>query len=169
MSCGVDVNSCVLHTIALSVRWGQVRSGQVRSGPLPLSRYRVTHTPYLTYTRLYSFRLDCRMVSFTAANTKRMFSVSGIQSFYLYIIYILHQTETIPVQTVYTFLTLIFSCRRIQKIHNKITQPSSATEVATLPLKANSSRVWFTTKTVFSIFSNFIKNNIIHSSTILTY
>lgn len=27
-------------------------------------------------TRLYSFRLSCRMVSFTAAKTKRMFSVS---------------------------------------------------------------------------------------------
>lgn len=28
------------------------------------------------YTRLYSLRLCCRIVSFTAANTKRMFSVS---------------------------------------------------------------------------------------------
>lgn len=28
------------------------------------------------HTRLYSLRLSCRMVSLTAANTKRMFSVS---------------------------------------------------------------------------------------------
>lgn len=28
------------------------------------------------YTRLYSFKFSCRMVSFTAANTNRMFSVS---------------------------------------------------------------------------------------------
>ena len=28
------------------------------------------------HTRLYSFRLSCRMVSLTAAKTKRMFSVS---------------------------------------------------------------------------------------------
>ena len=30
-----------------------------------------------SHTRLYSFRFSCRMVSFTAANTKRMFSVSA--------------------------------------------------------------------------------------------
>lgn len=30
-------------------------------------------------TRLYSLRLDCSIVSLTAANTKRMFSVSGQQ------------------------------------------------------------------------------------------
>lgn len=29
-----------------------------------------------SHTRLYSFRFSCRMVSFTAAKTKRMFSVS---------------------------------------------------------------------------------------------
>ena len=33
-------------------------------------------TPSRTQTRLYSFKLSCRMVSFTAANTNRMFSVS---------------------------------------------------------------------------------------------
>lgn len=31
------------------------------------------------HTRLYSLRLSCRMVSLTAANTKRMFSVSVAQ------------------------------------------------------------------------------------------
>lgn len=31
------------------------------------------------YTRLYSFKFSCRMVSFTAANTNRMFSVSVAQ------------------------------------------------------------------------------------------
>lgn len=31
------------------------------------------------YTRLYSFRLDCKMVSLTAANTNLMFSVSEIE------------------------------------------------------------------------------------------
>jgi len=31
------------------------------------------------YTRLYSFKLSCRIVSFTAANTNRMFSVSVAQ------------------------------------------------------------------------------------------
>ena len=30
-----------------------------------------------SHTRLYSFRFSCSMVSFTAANTKRMFSVSA--------------------------------------------------------------------------------------------
>ena len=30
----------------------------------------------LHYTKLYSFRLSCKMVSFTAANTNRIFSVS---------------------------------------------------------------------------------------------
>lgn len=31
------------------------------------------------YTRLYSFKFSCRMVSFTAANTNLMFSVSVAQ------------------------------------------------------------------------------------------
>lgn len=35
--------------------------------------------PAPLYTRLYSFRLSCRMVSLTAAKTKRMFSVSVAQ------------------------------------------------------------------------------------------
>lgn len=32
----------------------------------------------MDHTKLYSFRFNCRMVSFTAANTNRMFSVSVI-------------------------------------------------------------------------------------------
>lgn len=32
--------------------------------------------PYGNHTRLYSFKLSCKMVSLTAANTKRIFSVS---------------------------------------------------------------------------------------------
>lgn len=36
-------------------------------------------SPASLYTRLYSFRLSCRMVSLTAAKTKRMFSVSVAQ------------------------------------------------------------------------------------------
>lgn len=35
--------------------------------------------PCRGHTRLYSFRFSCKMVSFTAANTKRMFSVSVAQ------------------------------------------------------------------------------------------
>lgn len=35
--------------------------------------------PYGNHTRLYSFKLSCKMVSLTAANTKRIFSVSVAQ------------------------------------------------------------------------------------------
>jgi len=31
---------------------------------------------YVLHTKLYSFKLSCNIVSFTAANTKRIFSVS---------------------------------------------------------------------------------------------
>lgn len=48
------------------------REGVVAGSARPVVFFFFRHP----YTRLYSFKFSCRMVSFTAANTNRMFSVS---------------------------------------------------------------------------------------------
>jgi hypothetical protein len=45
-------------------------------GEIDMERVRLQAVKREGYTKLYSRKLSCRIVSLTAANTKRMFSVS---------------------------------------------------------------------------------------------
>lgn len=62
------ISRCFTHSNR-SQRWCPCNH---RSGVIWVSGKPTTHA----YTKLYSFRFDCKIVSFTAANTNRIFSVS---------------------------------------------------------------------------------------------
>jgi len=62
------ISRCRVHS-SRSQRWCPCNH---RSGVMWVSRKPTTQV----YTKLYSFRFDCKIVSLTAANTNRIFSVS---------------------------------------------------------------------------------------------